>query len=173
MSAKITPVLAVAILVLAAACLFSLRSGGQKEILLYCGAGIRPAADALIKAFEAGHDITINISYGGGGKQVGQIACTPFIFGDGHFKGPAHGDDTHHFRLFVQDVSCCRSCQNITGRQYLNNFPQGGQNPLDAGRCSLNHRAALEKGGAFFENLTRRVSQIETLDRNAVDFAEQ
>ncbi len=70
----ITTVVVVVLTLLAIYALFP-RAEGRKEILLYCGAGIRPAADALIKAFEeVERDIKIDASYGGSGKQVGQIA---------------------------------------------------------------------------------------------------
>jgi len=46
----------------------------RPELMLYCGAGIRPAADALIEAFEAKHGIKINATYAGGGRLLGQIA---------------------------------------------------------------------------------------------------
>jgi len=47
---------------------------GRAELMLYCGAGIRPAADALIEAFEARHRIKINTTYAGGGRLLGEIA---------------------------------------------------------------------------------------------------
>lgn len=46
----------------------------QTELLIYCGAGIRPACDVLIKAFEAKHEnIKINATYAGSGRLLGQI----------------------------------------------------------------------------------------------------
>lgn len=43
-------------------------------LLLFCGAGIRPAAEALIGAFEAGHPrVRISATYGGSGHLLGQI----------------------------------------------------------------------------------------------------
>lgn len=46
----------------------------KKELLLYCGAGIRPAAKALIDAFEAENDITVSATYAGSGRLLGQIS---------------------------------------------------------------------------------------------------
>ncbi len=44
------------------------------SLLLFCGAGIRPAAEALIDAFEAGHPgVRISATYGGSGHLLGQI----------------------------------------------------------------------------------------------------
>lgn len=68
------------------AVLFVLRRGGDEdpavggarveatELLLYCGAGIRLAADALIEAFEAENDLKINVTYAGSGRLLGQIS---------------------------------------------------------------------------------------------------
>ena len=46
----------------------------RTELLLFCGAGIRPAADLLIKEFETKHNIKINTTYGGSGRLLGQIS---------------------------------------------------------------------------------------------------
>jgi len=47
----------------------------SKEVLLHCGAGIRPAADALINAFEGDTGITVVANYSGGGRLLGSIAA--------------------------------------------------------------------------------------------------
>lgn len=53
------------------------RKSSDCELLLYCGAGIRPAAKDLIAAFETENpDITINTTYGGGGRLFGQISSS-------------------------------------------------------------------------------------------------
>ena len=44
------------------------------QLILYCGAGIRPAADALIEAFEKKTGIEVNANYAGSGRQLGQIS---------------------------------------------------------------------------------------------------
>ena len=51
--------------------------GGGKppELLLYCGAGIRPAAEALMDAFEAQHPCEVVANYAGSGRLLGQIAA--------------------------------------------------------------------------------------------------
>lgn len=44
-------------------------------LMLFCGAGIRPAAEALITAFEAKHpEIRVSGTYGGSGHLLGQIS---------------------------------------------------------------------------------------------------
>ena len=57
--------------------LYVLQRGGAHldttELTMYCGAGIRPAAEALIEAFEAKHHIKINVTYSGSGLLLGQI----------------------------------------------------------------------------------------------------
>jgi molybdate transport system substrate-binding protein len=45
-------------------------------LLLFCGAGIRPAAEALIGAFEALHpEVRVSATYGGSGHLLGQIGA--------------------------------------------------------------------------------------------------
>lgn len=44
------------------------------ELILYCGAGIRPAAEALIQAFEGDHNVKIQATYAGSGRLLGQIS---------------------------------------------------------------------------------------------------
>lgn len=46
------------------------------ELILYCGAGIRPVAVALIEAFERDHDVTINATYAGSGRLLGQVVSS-------------------------------------------------------------------------------------------------
>ena len=67
--------------------LFVLRRGGDEdpaargarleatELTLYCGAGIRPAAEALIAAFQAKHGVSIRATYAGSGRLLGQISA--------------------------------------------------------------------------------------------------
>lgn len=52
------------------------RNGdGKRELLLYCGAGIRPGASAVIEAFTAKTGITIVPTYEGSGQSLGKIAA--------------------------------------------------------------------------------------------------
>ena len=64
--------LALAVCVAVAAVM--LRSG-TAELTLYCGAGISPAADALIAAFSAQSGIRVSPTYNGSGLLLGQITA--------------------------------------------------------------------------------------------------
>lgn len=46
-------------------------------LMLHCGAGIRPAAEALIQEFEAKSTVRIQATYAGSGRLLGQIAAHP------------------------------------------------------------------------------------------------
>ena len=46
------------------------------ELILYCGAGIRPAATALIGAFEDRHPIKVRATYAGSGGLIGQLSTS-------------------------------------------------------------------------------------------------
>lgn len=52
------------------------RQTPAPELILYCGAGIRPAAEALITAFEAAHNIRIVATYAGSGRLLGQLTVS-------------------------------------------------------------------------------------------------
>jgi ABC-type molybdate transport system substrate-binding protein len=45
--------------------------GTRPELILYCGAGIRPAAEALIGAFESERSCKVVPSYAGSGQLLG------------------------------------------------------------------------------------------------------
>jgi len=47
----------------------------QKELILYCGAGIRPGASAVIEAFMAKKHIRIIPTYEGSGQSLGKISA--------------------------------------------------------------------------------------------------
>jgi molybdate transport system substrate-binding protein len=49
----------------------------DKALLLYCGAGIQPVAEALIQAFKMKSDITVNATYAGSGRLLGPFASSP------------------------------------------------------------------------------------------------
>jgi molybdate transport system substrate-binding protein len=51
------------------------RKDGQKELILYCGAGIRPGASAVIDAFMAKNRIRIIPTYEGSGQSLGKISA--------------------------------------------------------------------------------------------------
>jgi len=52
------------------------KQEGRPELILYCGAGVRPAAEKLIAAFEAKHNVTIAATYAGSGRLLGQLATS-------------------------------------------------------------------------------------------------
>ena len=54
------------------------QAQGQQatELLLYCGAGIQPAAEALTKAFFEKSSITVSATYAGSGRLLGQLASS-------------------------------------------------------------------------------------------------
>jgi molybdate transport system substrate-binding protein len=49
-------------------------SASAPTLLLFCGAGIRPAAEALIAAYEANYNAKIDVTYAGSGHLLGQIS---------------------------------------------------------------------------------------------------
>ncbi|MDD4869884.1 MAG: molybdate ABC transporter substrate-binding protein [Kiritimatiellae bacterium] len=51
------------------------KETGQKELVLYCGAGIRPGASAVIEAFMAKNNIRIIPTYEGSGQSLGKISA--------------------------------------------------------------------------------------------------
>jgi len=78
-------ILIAAIVCCSAAVFFALYAGGtgptprvgsaaRTELILYCAAGVRPAAQALIEAFEANRNVKIRATYAGAGHLLGQIA---------------------------------------------------------------------------------------------------
>ena len=48
-------------------------NGSRVSLILYCGAGIRPAADALIQAFEAKQPVRIRSTYAGSEMLLAQV----------------------------------------------------------------------------------------------------
>ena len=53
--------------------LFSSSQEERQEILIHCGAGIRPVAEEIIKRFESEKGIRVLCNYAGGGKLVSEI----------------------------------------------------------------------------------------------------
>jgi len=50
------------------------QSAENIELMIYCGAGIRPAASAVMEAFEAEYSIKVHATYAGSGRLLGQIS---------------------------------------------------------------------------------------------------
>lgn len=61
----------------------------EADLILYCGAGIRPPAVDLIKAFEAKHGVTISADYAGSEVLLSKIKISQrgdlYMPGDGHY----------------------------------------------------------------------------------------
>jgi len=51
------------------------NQSGSAALTLYCGAGIRPAAEALSRAFEAKRNVRVRATYAGSGVLLGQITA--------------------------------------------------------------------------------------------------
>lgn len=51
------------------------RKGGKTELVLYCGAGIRTGASAVIDAFMAKSNVRIIPTYEGSGQSLGKISA--------------------------------------------------------------------------------------------------
>lgn len=50
------------------------EKAGEKSLMLFCGAGVRVAAESLIAAFQKQHGVKIDATYGGSGHLMGQIS---------------------------------------------------------------------------------------------------
>jgi len=76
-------ILAGAALAVCGGVLTALVCGGSEaerpapHLLLHCGAGIRPAAEALIRAFNAQSGCTVAANYGGSGHLLAQVSAFP------------------------------------------------------------------------------------------------
>jgi molybdate transport system substrate-binding protein len=161
--------------------LFALRRGGDEapavggarleatELLLYCGAGIRPAAEALIKAFEAGNDLKINATYAGSGHLLGQISTLQrgdlFMPGAELYvtlaieKGLALEDTKHIAAHFVPVIFVSkgnpeniRSLRDLTRAGLRLGF--GDERSCAVGKKTLN---ILEKNGIPYDDLKGNV----------------
>ena len=85
--------------------------GALPELLLYCGAGIRPAATALMEAFEREHAVRVSATYAGSGRLLGQLASSKrgdlFMPGSAFYvdsaieQGLADGDTRRTAAYFV------------------------------------------------------------------------
>jgi len=58
------------------------------RLLLYCGAGIRPAADEIVKAFEKERGVTVECDYDGGERLLSRIKLSGL--GDVYMPGDVH-----------------------------------------------------------------------------------
>lgn len=60
----------------------------RPRLLLYCGAGIRPAADEIVKAFELAHGVTIECDYDGSERLLARTKLSGL--GDVYMPGDVH-----------------------------------------------------------------------------------
>ena len=58
------------------------------RLLLYCGAGIRPAADEIVRAFEREHGVTVECDYDGSERLLARIKLSGT--GDVYMPGDVH-----------------------------------------------------------------------------------
>ena len=58
------------------------------RLLLYCGAGIRPAADEIVKAFEQTHGVTVECDYDGSERLLARMKLSEI--GDVYMPGDVH-----------------------------------------------------------------------------------
>jgi molybdate transport system substrate-binding protein len=63
------------------------ESGGPR-LLLYCGAGIRPAADEIVKAFEQAHGVTVECDYDGSERLLARMKLSGL--GEVYMPGDVH-----------------------------------------------------------------------------------
>jgi molybdate transport system substrate-binding protein len=65
-------------------------AGAKKSarLLLYCGAGIRPAADEIVRAFERQHGVTVECDYDGSERLLSRIKLSQT--GDAFMPGDVH-----------------------------------------------------------------------------------
>ena len=61
---------------------------GVPRLLLYSGAGIRPAADEIVKAFEQAHGVTIECDYDGSERLLARMKLSGL--GDVYMPGDVH-----------------------------------------------------------------------------------
>ncbi len=66
----------------------SSNGGDGARLLLYCGAGIRPAADEIVKAFEAKYGATVECNYDGSERLLASIKLSGM--GDVYMPGDVH-----------------------------------------------------------------------------------
>ncbi len=58
------------------------------RLLLYCGAGIRPAANDIVKAFESAHSVTVECNYDGSERLLASMKLSGI--GDVYMPGDIH-----------------------------------------------------------------------------------
>ncbi|MHC4251567.1 MAG: molybdate ABC transporter substrate-binding protein [Planctomycetota bacterium] len=143
--------------------------GGALELVLYCGAGVRPAAAALIDAFEKRHPIKVSATYAGSGKLLGQLASSRrgdlFMPGSGFYVDKAVEQDlaiadTKRTAAYFVPVIFVRK-GNPLGVATLADFAKkkmraglGDERAVAIGRRS---KQLFEKNGIAYDEVLRNV----------------
>ena len=65
-----------------------LNAASSPRLLLYCGAGIRPAADEIVKAFEQAQGVTVECDYDGSERLLARMKLSGL--GDVYMPGDVH-----------------------------------------------------------------------------------
>jgi molybdate transport system substrate-binding protein len=93
---KVTIILIVAIGMLLCGCKARKSDSETKELLLYCGAGIRPPVEEMVEAFEREHGVKIVTDYAGSEVLISKIK----LIHRGDFYMPG---DKHYVDLATQE----------------------------------------------------------------------
>jgi len=142
---------------------------GSTELLLYCGAGIRPAAKALIDEFEAAHDIKVSATYAGSGRLLGQLTTSRrgdlFMPGSAFYvnkaieDGLADGVAKRKVALFIPTILVQKG--NPLGVESLRNFADrqlrvglGDERAVAVGKRSVK---LFEKNGIPYDEVMKNV----------------
>ncbi|MHC5054836.1 MAG: molybdate ABC transporter substrate-binding protein [Planctomycetota bacterium] len=144
-------------------------AGKAPELVLYCGAGVRPAAAALIGAFEERHSIRVSATYAGSGKLLGQLASSRrgdlFMPGSGFYVDKAVEQDlaiadTKRIAAYFVPVIFVRK-GNPLGVATLADFAKmkmrvglGDERAVAIGRRS---KQLFEKSGVAYDEVLRNV----------------
>jgi len=139
-------------------------------LTLYCGAGIRPAAEALIRAFEQGRPVTINATYAGSGRLLGQIVTlqTGDLFMPGAAlyvdraieKGLAFADTRRAVAYFVPVVFVQKG--NPKGVRSLQDLKQAGL------RLGFGDERSCAVGKKTLKILEKNAIPYSSLEQNVV-----
>ena len=142
--------------------------GGTPELILYCGAGVRPAAERLIAAFEKTQNVTVAATYAGSGRLLGQLATSRrgdlFMPGSAFYveraveEGLAVAESREDVAYFIPTLFVCKG--NSLGVTSLKDFAEkemrvglGDERAVAIGRESIR---IFEKNGIPLEEVAKR-----------------
>ena len=144
-------------------------TGRGVELMLYCGAGIRPAAERLTAAFEAQRGVKIRPTYAGSGFLLGQIASHSkgdlFMPGAEWYvdravaRGLAVGQTKRVVAVFVPVIMVAKG--NPRGIRSLADLGRSGLRVVlgDERACAVGRKTLkiLEKSGIPYERIKPNV----------------